>query len=98
MNNYAFWMRRMCAFICSIDDSVWTSVEEEWETPDKALKDKFNVNNKALNEIFCGIASNEFHGIFHANTKKVKELQMLTTCLILAASPGKFVSRIQLAK
>ena len=23
----------MCAFICSIDDSVWTSVEEEWETP-----------------------------------------------------------------
>ena len=31
-------MRRMCAFICSIDDSVWTSVEEEWETPDKALK------------------------------------------------------------
>ena len=47
----------MHAFFCSIDDNVWTSVEKEYETPNKALKDTFKANNKVLNAIFCGIFS-----------------------------------------
>ena len=60
--NCAYWKRRMCDFLYSIDDSIWTFVEEGWivsDKPnakwDKATKDKFNAKNKAVNAIFCGV-------------------------------------------
>ena len=30
-NNYAYWKARMKAFLKSIDERVWNSVEYEWE-------------------------------------------------------------------
>ena len=75
--NYAFWKRRMHAFLYSIDDSVWTSIKEGWVAPnklkvewDKTSKDKFNANNKAVNAIFCGLSPEEFHRISHVETTK----------------------------
>ena len=76
-SNYAFWKRRMRALLYSINDKVWTSVEEGWVALDKpeaewdeATKDKFNANNKALNAIFCGVSPEEFHRISHVETAK----------------------------
>ena len=50
----------MCDFLYSIDDSVWTFIEFGWivsDKPkakrDKATKDKFNANNKAVNALWC---------------------------------------------
>ena len=30
-NNYAYWKVRMKAFLKSIDERVWNSIEYEWE-------------------------------------------------------------------
>ena len=67
----------MHAFLYYIDDSIWTSVQAgqvvldmpkvEWG---KAIEDKFNANNKALNTIFCGVSPEKFHKISHVDTTK----------------------------
>ena len=71
-NNYAFWKVQMRAFLCSIDDTLWDAVEVGWTRPeatkstwDKAAIATANVNNKALNAIFCGVFPDEFHRISH---------------------------------
>ena len=76
-SNYAFWKRCMRVFLYSIDDSVWTSIEEGWVAPekpkvewDKTAKDKFNANNKVVNAIFCGVSPEEFHRISHVDMTK----------------------------
>lgn len=67
----------MHAFLYYIDDSIWTSVQEGQVVPDmpkvewgKAIEDKFNANNKALNTIFCGVSPEKFHKISHVHTTK----------------------------
>ena len=67
----------MCAFLCAIDETVWDSVENGWVRPTtpKAEKDKVaftleNANSKAINTIFCGVSTNEFHRISHVKTAK----------------------------
>lgn len=67
----------MHAFLYYIDDSIWTSVQEGQVVPDmpkvewgKAIEDKFNANNKALNTIFCGVSPEKFHKISHVDTTK----------------------------
>ena len=76
-SNYDFWKKRMRAFLYSIDDNVCTSILEVLVAPDmpkaewdKAIEDKFNANNKALNTIFCGVSPEEFHRISHVDTAK----------------------------
>ena len=76
-SNYAFWKVRMCAFLCATDETVWDSVENGWVRPTtpKAEKDKVaftleNANSKAINTIFCGVSTNEFHRISHVKTAK----------------------------
>ena len=32
-NNYAYWKVRMKAFLTSLDERVWLSVETGWERP-----------------------------------------------------------------
>ena len=71
-SNYAFWKVRMRAFLCSINESVWNSVDIGWTGP-KAAKSEWdkvalataNANSKTLNVIFCGVSPNEFHRISH---------------------------------
>ena len=67
----------MCAFLCSIDESVWDAVEVGWTRPeaikstwDKAALAAANANSKALNAIFCGVSLNEFHRISHVSIAK----------------------------
>ncbi|KAL4596185.1 hypothetical protein ACB092_12G146200 [Castanea dentata] len=76
-SNYAFWKVHMKAFICSIDESVWDSVENEYVRPtttksewDKAALALANANSKAINAIFCGVSTDEFHRISHVKTVK----------------------------
>ena len=76
-SNYALWKVCMRAFLCSIDESVWDAVDIGWikpeaakSTQDKATLPASNVNNKALNVIFCGVSPDEFHKISHITVAK----------------------------
>ena len=67
----------MRAFQCSIDESVWNAVDIGWTRPE-AAKSKWdkvafavaNANSKALNAIFYGVSSNEFHRVSHVTIAK----------------------------
>ena len=76
-SNYAFWKVRMRAFLCSMDEAVWDVVEIGWTRSeaaksilDKAALAASNANSKALNAIFCGVSSDEFHQISHITIAK----------------------------
>ena len=65
----------MRAFLCAIDEIVWDSVENGWVrliTPkaewDKVALALANSNSKAINVIFCGVSTDEFHKISHVKT------------------------------
>ena len=67
----------MRAFLCSIDDTIWDTVEAGWIRPevakstwDKAALVAANANNKALNAIFCSVSPDEFHRISHITVAK----------------------------
>ena len=64
-------------FLCVIDESVWDSVENGYVKPttaksewDKATLALANANSKAINAIFCGVSTNEFHRISHVEIAK----------------------------
>ena len=61
----------MHTFLCAIDETVWDFVENGWVRPttskaewDKAALALANTNSKAINAIFCGVSTGEFHRIF----------------------------------
>ena len=67
----------MRAFLCAIDESVWDFVENGYVRPmtaksewDKAALALANANSKAINAIFYGVSTNEFHRISHVDTAK----------------------------
>ena len=67
----------MHAFLCAIDETVWDSVENGWVRPttpkaewDKVALALANANSKAINLIFCGVSTDEFHKISHVMTAK----------------------------
>ena len=67
----------MRAFLWAIDESVWDSVENGYVKPtiakfewDKAALALANTNSKAINTIFCGVSTDEFHKISHVETAK----------------------------
>ena len=75
----------MRAFLCSIDEAIWNVVEIGWIRPeaakstwDKASLAALNANSKALNTIFYGVSSDEFHRISHITIAK-KAWQILET-------------------
>ena len=72
----------MRAFLYAIDESVWDSVKNGYVRPttpksewDKAALALANANSKAINVIFCGVSTDEFHRISHVDT--VKEAWMI---------------------
>ena len=76
-STYAFWKVRMRAFLCSIDESVWDTVDIGWTRPeaaksewDKAALMVANANKKALNAILCGVSLDEFHKVSHVTIAK----------------------------
>ena len=85
-SNYAFQKVHMRAFICTIDDTVWDSIENSWvrRTTAKSKQDKAalalaNANSKAINAIFCGVSTNGFHRILHVKTAKEAWTTLETT-------------------
>ena len=67
----------MRAFLCAIDESVWDFVENGYVKPttpksewDKVALALANANSKAINAIFCGVSTDEFHRISHVETAK----------------------------
>ena len=63
--------------MCAIDESIWDSIENGYVKPitiksewDKAALALANVNSKAINAIFCGVSSDEFHRMSHMKTAK----------------------------
>ena len=69
-NNYAYWKVRMKAFLKSIDERVWNSVEYGWEkltTPvsewQTSQKKTAVFNSKAMNAIFNAVSMEEFKRI-----------------------------------
>ena len=69
-NNYAYWKVRMKAFLKSIDERVWNSVEYRWEKPTTPVsewqisqKEATAFNSKAMNVIFNAVSIEEFKRI-----------------------------------
>ena len=69
-NNYTYWKVRMKAFLKSIDERVWNSVEYEWEKPTTSVnewqtfqKEVAAFNNKVMNVIFNVVSMEEFKRI-----------------------------------
>ena len=69
-NNYVYWKVRMKAFLKSIDERIWNSIEYEWEkltTPvsewQTSQKEAAVFNSKAMNAIFNVVSMKEFKRI-----------------------------------
>ena len=65
-NNYAYWKVRMKAFLKSIDERVWNSVEYRWKKPTTPIsdwqtsqKEAAAFNSKAMNAIFNVVSMKE---------------------------------------
>ena len=74
---YAFWKVHMRVFLCAIDEMMWDFVENGYVRPttakskwDKAAFALANANSKAINAIFYGVSTDEFHNISHVKTTK----------------------------
>ena len=71
-NNYAYWKVRMKAFLKSIDERVWNSVEYGWEKSTTLVsewqtshKEAAMFNSKVMNAIFNAISMEEFKRILN---------------------------------
>ena len=69
-NNNAYWKVRMKAFLKSINERVWNSVEYRWEiltTPvsewSTSQKEAATFTSKAMNAIFHDVSMEEFRRI-----------------------------------
>ena len=69
-NNYAYWKVKMKAFLKSIDERVWNSVEYGWEKPTTPVsewqtsqKEAAAFNSKAMNAIFNAVSMEKFKRI-----------------------------------
>ena len=77
----------MKAFLYAIDESVWDFIENGYVRPttpksewDKATLALANANSKAIDAIFCGVSTDEFHKISHVETAKEAWTILETTC------------------
>ena len=65
----------MRAFLYAIDEIVQDSIKVGWARPDKPKAEWYkaaialaNANSKAINAIFYGVSTDEFHRISHVKT------------------------------
>ena len=71
-NNYVYWKVRIKAFLKSIDERVWNSVEYGWEKPTTLVsewstsqKEAAAFNSKIMNAIFNAVSMKKFKRIFN---------------------------------
>ena len=69
-NNYAYWKVKIKAFLKSIDERVWNSIEYGWEKPitpvsesQTSQKEAAAFNSKAMNVILNAVSMEEFKRI-----------------------------------
>ena len=69
-NNYAYWKVRIKAFLKSIDERVWNSIEYGWEKPTTPVsewqtseKEAVICNSKARSAIYNVVSMEEFKRI-----------------------------------
>ena len=81
-NNYAYWKVRREAFLKSIDEKVWNSIEYGWEKPTTLIskwqssqKEATTFNNKAMNAIFNAVSMEEF--------KRISNIEVAHTAWII---------------
>ena len=69
-NNYAYWKVTMKAFLKSINEKIWNSIEYRWEKPTTLVsewstsqKEAAAFNSKIMNAIFNVVCMEEFKRI-----------------------------------
>ena len=75
--NYVYWKVCMKAFLQSLDEKVWFTIEVGWKKPEEPLalwddtKIKVaNFNSRALNALFSAVTNEEFKKIFSSDNAK----------------------------
>ena len=75
--NYAYWKVCIRAFLQSLDEKVWQTIEIGWTKPKEAPADwddakikAVNFNNRALNALFSVVTNEEFNKISSTETAK----------------------------
>ena len=73
--NYAYWKVRMRAFLQSLDEKVWRSIEIGWTKPkeapanwDEAKIKAANFNSRTLNALFSANTNEDFKKISSTET------------------------------
>jgi hypothetical protein len=85
-SNYAYWKVKMCAFLKSIDERVWTAVDKGWSKPEESIDGVMTVketsdwtanervlaswNSKGINAIFMSVSPEEFMRISNCEIAK----------------------------
>ena len=71
-NNYDYWKVRMKAFLKSIDERVWNSIEYGWEKPitpvsewQTSQKETATFSSKVMNDTFNAVSMEEFKRILN---------------------------------
>ena len=84
--NYAYWKERLKAFLISIDERVWQSIEIGWVNPTEILGDvptikprskwskeeieNSSYNGKGVNALFNSLSQTEFSRVSACETAK----------------------------
>ena len=73
-SNYAYWKVHTRAFLQSLDEKVWQTLEIGWTKPTKE-----NFNSRALNALFIVVTNDEFKKISFTQTAKEAQTIVQTT-------------------
>ena len=96
-NNYAYWKVRMKAFLKSIDERVWNSIEYEWEKSTTLVsgwltsqKEAVAFNSKSMNAIFNVVSMKEF--------KRISNVEVAYTICYILQTVYKGIKAIKINK
>ena len=85
-SNYAYWKVRMHAFLKSLDEHVWISVQNGWKPPSTTVSGTINLtdislwtkdelaacnwNSKGIHALFMALSPEEFRRVSMCETAK----------------------------
>ncbi|XP_022897283.1 uncharacterized protein LOC111410921 [Olea europaea var. sylvestris] len=88
-SNYAYWKVRMSAFLKSLDEHVWLSVQNGWKPPSTSISGTVNLtdislwtkdelaecnwNNKGLHALFMAVSPEEFRRVSMFEEVRMKD-------------------------
>ena len=84
-NNYVYWKVRIKAFLKSIDERIWNSIEYGWEKPTTLVsewstsqKEAAAFNSKTMNAIFNVVCMEEFKRISNIEVAHIAQNTLQT--------------------